>query len=100
MKDTHREKERERQRHRQREKQASCREPNVGLNPGTPGTGPGQRADAQPLSHPGIPSYCLIIKFYKNLDPIWILRILAALVHICTFQTIIHFSLRPQGNRF
>ena len=31
------ERERERQRHRQREKQAPCREPDVGLDPGTPG---------------------------------------------------------------
>ena len=29
---------RERQRHRQREKQAPCKEPNVGLDPGTPGS--------------------------------------------------------------
>ena len=29
------------ERHRQREKQASCREPDVGLGPGTPGLGPG-----------------------------------------------------------
>ena len=34
MKDT----QRERQRHRQREKQASCREPDVGLDPRTPGS--------------------------------------------------------------
>ena len=32
------ERERERQRHRRREKQAPCREPNVGLDPGTPGS--------------------------------------------------------------
>uniref|UniRef100_A0A8C0JPD6 Dynein axonemal assembly factor 9 n=1 Tax=Canis lupus dingo TaxID=286419 RepID=A0A8C0JPD6_CANLU len=31
----------ERQRHRQREKQAPCREPSVGLDPGSPGSGPG-----------------------------------------------------------
>ena len=42
---------RERQRHRQREKQAPCEEPDVGLDPGTP------KADAQTLSHPGIPYY-------------------------------------------
>ena len=29
------------QRHRQREKQAPCREPDVGLDPGTPGSRPG-----------------------------------------------------------
>ena len=43
----------EKQRHRQREKQASCREPNGGLDPRTPGSRPEPMADAQPLSHPG-----------------------------------------------
>ena len=38
--------ERERQRHRQREKQAPCREPDVGLDPGTPGSCPGPKVDA------------------------------------------------------
>ena len=33
--------ERERQRHRQKEKQASYREPDVGLDPGPPGSRPG-----------------------------------------------------------
>ena len=42
-------------RHRQREKQAPCREPDVGLNPGSLGSPPELKADAQPLSHPGIP---------------------------------------------
>ena len=41
---------RERQRHRLREKGAPCREPDVGLDPGTPGSGPEPKADAQPLS--------------------------------------------------
>ena len=46
----------ERQRHRKREeKQAPCREPNAGLDPRTPGSGPEPKADAQPLSHPGVP---------------------------------------------
>ena len=45
---------RERQRHRQREKQALCREPDVGLDPRTPGSLPEPKADAQLLSHPGI----------------------------------------------
>ena len=45
----------ERQRHRQREKRAPCRDPNAGLDPGTPGSHPGPKADAQPLSHPGVP---------------------------------------------
>ena len=34
----------ERQRHRQREKQAPCREPDAGLNPGSPGSLPGLMA--------------------------------------------------------
>ena len=45
----------ERQRHRQREKQSSCRETDAGLDPWSPGSGPGPKAGAQPLSHPGIP---------------------------------------------
>ena len=57
MRDTHRERERERegQRHRERERQAPCREPDMGLDPRTPGSCPGPKADARPLSHPGIP---------------------------------------------
>ena len=39
MRDT--ERERERQRHRQREKQAPCKEPDVGLDPRSPGSHPG-----------------------------------------------------------
>ena len=39
-----RETQRERQRRRQREKQAPCRKPDVGLNPGTPGSHPGLKA--------------------------------------------------------
>ena len=49
------ERERERLRHRQREKQAPCREPDVGFDPRTPGSFPGLKAGAKPLSHPGIP---------------------------------------------
>ena len=45
----------ERQRFSQKEKQAQCREPDVELNPGTPGSRPEPKADAQPLSHPGVP---------------------------------------------
>ena len=33
----------------------SLREPDVGLDPRTPGSRPGLKADPQPLSHPGIP---------------------------------------------
>ena len=37
----------------QREKQAPCREPDEGLDPRTPRSGPEPKMDAQPLSHPG-----------------------------------------------
>ena len=53
MRDTQREAE------TQREKQAPCEEPNVGLNPRTPGSQPELKADAQPLSHP-----CALLFFY------------------------------------
>ena len=45
----------ERQRHGQRENQAPYGEPDAELDPRTPGSGPEPKADAQPLSHPGIP---------------------------------------------
>ena len=57
MRERQTERKRERQRHRQREKQAACREPDVGLDPRTPGSHPGLKAGAKPLSHPGIPNY-------------------------------------------
>ena len=41
---THRERERERERERQREKQATRREPDTGLDPGSPGSHPGPKA--------------------------------------------------------
>ena len=47
---------RERQRHRRRDKQAPCREPDVGLDPKTPGSRPEPKADTHPLSHPGDPN--------------------------------------------
>ena len=68
MKDT----ERERQRRRQREKQAPCREPNVGLDPGTRGSRPEPGAGAQPLSHPGVPEHFSFIKTSLLLET-WLL---------------------------
>ena len=52
----------QREREGQREREAPCREPNVGLNPRTPGSLPEPKADAQPLSHPGVPN-----KFFVHL---------------------------------
>ena len=59
-----REREREKKREREREAQTQaegeagsipCREPDVGLDPGSPGSHPGPQAGAKPLSHPGCP---------------------------------------------
>ena len=55
--ETERERERGVQRHRQREKQASCREPDMGLDPGTPESRPGPKAGAKSSSHPGVPQF-------------------------------------------
>ena len=57
MRDT----ERERLRHMQREKQAPCRKLDVGLDLGTEGSRLEPKADAQLLSHAGIPSYNFLI---------------------------------------
>ena len=57
MRDTQR-----RQRHKRRKKQAPCREPDVGLDPGTLGSRPEPKADAQPLSHPGVPGLMLLME--------------------------------------
>ena len=46
---------RERQRHRQRKKQAPWGEPDARLDPGTPGSHPEPKADAQLLSPPRYP---------------------------------------------
>ena len=50
------------ERHRERgrdtgreEKQAPCKEPDAGLDLGNPGSHPESKANAQLLSHPGVP---------------------------------------------
>ena len=59
--DRHTARERERERERQAETQAEGeagsvhREPDVGFDPGSPGSRPGPKAGAKPLRHPGIP---------------------------------------------
>ena len=75
MRDTHT----ERHRHRQREKQAPCRQPDAGLNPGTPGSCPVPKASAKLRSHPGILWRILIVlsaPSYRALCPcpIWSAR--------------------------
>ena len=36
------------------------RQPDVGFDPGSPGSGPGPKAGAKPLRHPGIPDTATI----------------------------------------
>ena len=62
-----RHKERKRWRHRQREKQAPCSEPNVGLDPGSPGSRPGPKAGAQLLSHPGVPLHNILTESFSTM---------------------------------
>ena len=50
MRDTEREAETQAERG-----EAGSREPHVELNPGTPGSHPGPKADTQLLRHPGVP---------------------------------------------
>ena len=67
MRDTERERERARGRGRSR-LSGSSREPDVGLDPGTPGSRQGLKAGAKPLSHPGIPEIFLIIKIHNPIQ--------------------------------
>ena len=55
-----RQRDRERQRHRQREKQTLCREPDVGLNPGSPGSCPRPKAALNHWATQGCPAILLL----------------------------------------
>ena len=44
------------------------REPDAGLNPGTPGSRPGSKASTKPLSHPGIPKLFFFLKKITDVD--------------------------------
>ena len=60
------------QRERQREEQAPCREPDVGLDPGPPGS-PWAEGGAKPLSPPGCPSstFFLFLHLRSGWRPQW-----------------------------
>ena len=68
---TQREREREAETQAEGEAGSTHREPDVGFDPGSPGSRPGPKAGAKPLRHPGIPanvflSNCLVS--YKVLN--------------------------------
>ena len=52
---THTEREREAETQAEGEAGSMHREPDVGFDPGSPGSRPGPKAGAKPLRHPGIP---------------------------------------------
>ena len=58
---THTEREREAETQAEGEAGSMHQEPDVGFYPGSPGSRPGPKAGAKPLSHPGIPQ-TLILK--------------------------------------
>ena len=61
MRDTEREREREREAETQAEGEAgSLWGVDAGLYPRTPKSRPEPKADAQPLSHPGVPGFLLL----------------------------------------
>ena len=57
--DSHREREAETQ--AEGEAGSMHREPDVGFDPGSPGSRPGPKAGAKPLRHPGIPKRLFFI---------------------------------------
>ena len=59
---TKREREREAETQAEGEAGSMHREPNVGFDPGSPGSRPGPKAGAKPLRHPGIPK----LNFFKD----------------------------------
>ena len=65
---TEREREREREAETQAEEEAGSmhREPDVGFDPGSPGSRPGPKACAKPLRQPGIPVLDILIFIYKR----------------------------------
>ena len=67
MRDT----ETERQRHRQREKQAPCREPAVGLDPGSPGSSPGRQAALNCCTTGAAPPITILIYSWHSTNIGW-----------------------------
>ena len=82
MKDT----ERDRQRHRQREKQAPRREPDAGLYPRTPGSGPGAEG-TKPLSH------------LSRLPQTWLLDLSAVPMEVFTLSIFTELKLKKTQSK-
>ena len=64
------EREREREAETQAEGEAGSMhwEPDVGFDPGSPGSRPGPKAGAKPLRHPGIPHFFIIVFIFGGVE--------------------------------
>ena len=60
---TQRERQREAETQAEGEAGSMHREPDVGFDPGSPGSRPGPKAGAKPLRHPGIPNSSLDVRW-------------------------------------
>ena len=69
--DSHTQREREREAETQAEEEAGSmhQEPDVGFDPGSPGSCPGPKTGAKPLRHPGIP---LLMLFTQSWSPLFL----------------------------
>ena len=63
--DRHTVREREAERQAEGEAGSMHREPDVGFDPGSPGSRPGPKAGAKPLRHPGIPKLSIILSIQQ-----------------------------------
>ena len=68
---TEREREREAETQAEGEAGSTHREPDVGFDPGSPGSRPGPKARSKPLRHPGIP-IAIIIDFIIRIRHIFL----------------------------
>ena len=78
--------ERHTERERQRQKQAPCKEPNAGLDLRILGSRLEPKADAQPLSHPGVPvflSLSISLSFLRSIviEVIYIKKLMKMFKH-------------------
>ena len=55
----------EREREAEGEAGSMHREPDVGYDPGSPGSRPGPKAGAKTLRHPGIPDFKIFVQNFK-----------------------------------
>ena len=70
---TQREREREAETQAEGEAGSMHQEPDVGFDPGTPGSCPAWKAGAKPLRHPGIPRICLLNRIFHMIHiHIWV----------------------------